>query len=133
MAADRLFITQEGLDAWLDAGLAEIGADLLAHFGTGTSFSLEPALAVTAELTGDGDDAKLVGTARTRSALEALGAEIAFGSIVLGERAYETVDGFLATPVATPIATPIATHETKSARVALDDADLDLLAVAFGG
>ena len=100
MRPDRLFVSHGTLDVWLAEARAEVDGETLTLRPEGHRFALAAGVAFVAEVTGEGDAAGLVGKVRDAAELEALGAEHASGSVVLGDRAYDVVDGFVGVPVA---------------------------------
>lgn len=61
----------------------------------GRRFQLESAVRFTSEVTTGEDPNGLVGKVKTVEQLAAIGAEHAQGSVILGDSAYEVIDGFL--------------------------------------
>ena len=59
---------------------------------------LESAVRFTAEVAEGGDAERLVGRVKTLTQVAELGGEHASASVVLGDNAYEVVEGFLASP-----------------------------------
>ncbi len=120
MGQDRLFVSNACVDRWLVEGRAEVDGDALTLRPEGARFALRPGVVFVAEVTGEGDPAGLVGTVRDEDQLAALGAEHDAGSVLLGDRAYDVVDGFVGAPVdpGAPAAGP-------------SDGELDLLARFF--
>lgn len=100
MQPARVFIPQEALEAWLSSGSVHMVGETL--FVDGVPFALESALRVVNEVAGGGDEPGLVGRVKTLSQLAALGGEHCADSVVLGDNAYEVVEGFLAHAEETP-------------------------------
>ena len=94
MPTARVFIPQEALETWLSAGSVHVvGEDL---FLDGHAFSLESAVRFVAEVAGGGDESQLLGRVKTLRQVESLGGELCAASVVLGESAYEVIEGFVA-------------------------------------
>lgn len=96
----RLFYTQERFADLLDAGSATLQGDALEVSAylcnvPALRYAVATAVIVVAELTTLDDAAGLVGKVKTMDELAALGAEYVEGSIVLGDAAYQTREGFL--------------------------------------
>ena len=95
MPAPLLFLPQEKLDVWTAEGRIEIGENTLEVPDTG-GLDLTPALRFTGEVGGEGDSAGLVGKVRTLEEVAELGADHYRDSVILGDAAYEVIEGFLA-------------------------------------
>ncbi len=96
----RLFISQAQLDRWTEAGRIELDGDVMTLPALGRAFRLQPAVQVVASVEG-GDQAQLVGRVKTRDQVEKLGAEQSGPSLLLGDAAYECIEGFLGVPTDT--------------------------------
>lgn len=95
MPANRAFFSQDLVDRWLAAGRVTLEGDVLACMPAGPSFRLTTALFFVAEVASGDDAPRLCGKVKTLAAVEELSGEHAPGSVVLGDHAYEVVDGFL--------------------------------------
>jgi hypothetical protein len=95
MQPARVFIPQEALETWLSAGkgVHMVGETL---FIEGQPFALEGAVRFMAEVTGGEDSQNLIGRVKTTVQLSDLGGEHVSASVVLGDNAYEVIEGFLA-------------------------------------
>jgi hypothetical protein len=94
MPSARVFIPQEALETWLaSGGVHMVGENL---FVGGQAFSLESAVHFVSEVAGGGDEPQLLGRVKTMDQLEALGGEHCAASVVLGDNAYEVIEGFVA-------------------------------------
>jgi hypothetical protein len=98
VAENRIFVSSELVDRWLSAGTADFRGEKLEARGTGTSYLVEEAVHITAEVTGSAEVPELVGRVRPLRELSSLGAEILDRSMVLGDLAYDIVPGFLVAP-----------------------------------
>lgn len=94
MPLARVFVPQEALEGWLSAGRVHMVGETL--FVDGQAFALEGALRFTSEVAGGPDEHKLVGHVKTMEQLAELGGEHISASVVLGDNAYEVVEGFVA-------------------------------------
>lgn len=124
MAANRIFISQDTLDRWLTNGRVEVSGDTMTLIPEGKRFQLKSAVHVTSEIAGGGDEPQLVGRVKDLEALEALGGEHAHTSVILGDNAYEVVEGFLGETLDAPAARSVKADQSASA-------ELDLLARFF--
>jgi hypothetical protein len=95
MRVNRLFFSQETVDGWLEAGRVSLEGDVLTLPG-GPMFRLSSAVVFQAEV-GSGVDAfSLCGKVKSHPEVEAMNGELATGSVLMGDSAYEVADGFLA-------------------------------------
>lgn len=103
----RVFVPQDALETFIADGRAHMTGDTL--FVEGTPFQLTSAVRFVSEVAGGGDASGLVGRVKSLEQLTELGGEHAAGSVILGDNAYEIVDGFLAVPE-TPVPAEPGTH-----------------------
>jgi hypothetical protein len=96
MTQARVFFPQDVLEGWMSDGRGHVVGETL--FLDGLPFTLSTAVRFVAEVAGGGDEAQLVGKVKSIPQIEELGGEHVSGSVVLGDDAYEVVEGFLATP-----------------------------------
>lgn len=107
MPLARVFVPQEALEGWLSAGRVNMVGETL--FVEGQAFALEGALHFTSEVAGGPDEHELVGRVKTMEQLARLGGEHISASVVLGDNAYEVVEGFVAR--SEPGAGRLASHD----------------------
>jgi len=93
----RVFFPQGALDLWVADDRVELTGESVVLKPSQRSFPLLDAVRVIRELTGEPDPYGLVGKVKLRADLEARGAEILEGSMVLGDNAFDIVPGFIAT------------------------------------
>ena len=98
MSANRVFFPQQALDAWLEQGRIALVGDELTITPEGRRFSLTAAVRFMAEVAENNDPRGLVGKIKTLEQLLELGGEHDLGSVILGDNAYEVIDGFLGEP-----------------------------------
>jgi hypothetical protein len=91
----KIFFPQASVDQWGIEGIVELTPSELVMVAEGRRFSIAEAVRVLVEVTGSPDPHGIVGKVRTRASLEALGAEIFEGSMVLGDNAYDVVEGWM--------------------------------------
>lgn len=96
MSLARVFVPQEALESWVAEGLAQLNGETLVL--EDVSFQLASAVRFIAEVAGGGDAEELVGKVKTLDQVGELGGEHVTASVVLGDNAYEVIDGFLAQP-----------------------------------
>jgi hypothetical protein len=108
MSHARVFFPQEALEVWMADGRAHVVDETL--FLDGQAFRLETALRFMTEVAGGGDELRLVGRVQTLDQVATQGGEHCTTSVVLGDNAYEVVEGFLAAPEPSPTG-PVRAHE----------------------
>lgn len=94
MPTSRVFVPQEALEAWLSAGRVHMVGETL--FVDGQAFGLESAVRFMTEVAGGNDEQDLLGRVKTLAQITDLGGEHCSASVVLGDNAYEVIEGFLA-------------------------------------
>jgi hypothetical protein len=94
----KLFIPQEALDSWLSADKVSLEGEILRLLGTNFSLRLVPGCYFKGVQAGN-DEPGLVGRAKAKAAVTAMGAEMYLDSVILGETAYEIEPGFVGKPV----------------------------------
>ena len=95
MATNRAFFSQDWLDRWLAEGRVSLEGEVLALGAEGPSFQLSSAVLFRTEVATGEDARKLCGRVKTLAAVRELSGEHAPGSVVIGDNAYEVVDGFV--------------------------------------
>jgi hypothetical protein len=96
MAANRAFFSQEAVDRWLAEGLIGLEGEVLGLLPDGPSFMLSSAVLFRAEVAAGSDGPGLCGKVKTLPEVVALSGEHAPDTVVLGDYAYDVVDGFVA-------------------------------------
>jgi hypothetical protein len=104
LAQNRLFVSQETLDRWMSEGRVEVDGETMTVLPEGHAFALKSALHFVKELAGGGDEAQLVGRVKDMDQVAALEGEHCADSVVLGDNAYEVVEGFVGEPVREEVA-----------------------------
>ncbi len=99
---NRLFLSQERLDLWIESERADFEGDTLILIPSGYMLEMKPGVYVGEEATGEADAHGLVGKAKDMEQLAEMGAEHVSGSILLGDNAYNVVDGFVCRPLFDP-------------------------------
>lgn len=100
MGINRVFFPQQALDHWLEQGRVSLVDDELTITPAGRRFRLVGALRFMAEVGGGGDSRGLVGKVKSREQIEAMSGELCADSVILGDDAYEVIEGFLGEPIA---------------------------------
>lgn len=100
MGVNRVFLPQETLDGWLSEGRVDVDGETMTLQPEGQRFRLKTAVRFMQEVTGGEDGAQLVGKVKDLDQLGDLGGEHCADSVILGENAYEVVEGFVGEPLA---------------------------------
>lgn len=133
MRENRLFVPQHLLDQWLSEDRVDVNGEVMITKPEGQRFALATAVLFKLEVTGTPDAHGLLGTVKDLTQIVELGAEHYADSVILGDNAYQVVEGFAGTPLRAPedeIAT--GTSLAGAARAALGErggsGEIDLLA-----
>ena len=95
MSENRVFFPQEALDEWLEQGRVQLVGDELTTTPEGRRLRVESALRFVAEVAAGGDPNGLVGKVKTLEQVQALGGEHCADSVIMGDCAYQVVEGFV--------------------------------------
>ena len=95
MSRNRVFFPQEALDGWIEEGRISLVGDELTASAEARRFQLESAVRFVSEVASGEDPNELVGKVKTVEQLVAIGGEHAQGSVIVGDNAYEVIDGYL--------------------------------------
>jgi hypothetical protein len=99
MQKSRVFVSQETLDRWLSEERVEVDGDVMTLLPERRRFSLATAVHFLREVAEGGDEMSLVGKVKDIDQVLGFGGDYSSGSVVLGDNAYEVVDGFLGAPI----------------------------------
>lgn len=102
MGRNRIFFPQEALDSWLVSGAVDLQDQDLLLKNEGRKYRLTEGARIVREVTGDPDNAEIVGTCKTLPFLRELGADILERSMIIENNAYDIIPGFLGTPIVAP-------------------------------
>jgi hypothetical protein len=95
----RVFFPQTALDEWVGENRADIKGEELTLKVEGRRYRIIEAVRIVREVTGADDPHELLGRVKTRAFLVELGAELLEGSMILGDNAYDVVQGFVGAPI----------------------------------
>ncbi|MDH5676324.1 MAG: hypothetical protein OEZ06_29660 [Myxococcales bacterium] len=95
MAANRLFLPQDTLDRWIEKQRITLAGEEMVLHPNGERFRLVTGVRFVAEVSGEPDTYDLVGKCKSADELSALGGEHYADSVILGDNAYQVVEGFL--------------------------------------
>ena len=98
---NRVFFPQPVLDQCLVDGSIEISGNEMTILAENRRYRVAEAVHVMKEVTGSPDQNDLVGKVKSKLFLEELGAELLEGSMIIGENAYDVVQGWLGAPTST--------------------------------
>ena len=96
MGENRVFFPQPALDVWLEEGRVKLVGDRVV-LPSGHALELESGLRFVAEVAEGEDPNDLVGKVKTLEQVVGMSGEHQADSVLLGDNAYEVVEGFLAT------------------------------------
>lgn len=134
MRQNRLFVPQLMLDQWLSEERVEVEGEILITRPEGQRFVLTTAVLFKEEVSGEADEHALVGKVKDLQQLSELGAEHYADSVIMGENAYQVIEGFAGSPIQdhTEDAQGVGDSMSAAARAALGEragsGELDLLA-----
>jgi len=94
----RVFFPQTALDEWISENRVELKGEELTLMREGRRYRIIEAVRVMREVTGADDPHELLGRVKTRGFLVELGAELLEGSMILGDNAYDVIQGFVGSP-----------------------------------
>ncbi len=96
---NRVFFPQDVLDEWIVDGRIELSGGELTITAEMRVFRVAEAVHILGEVTGAEDVHELVGRVKSRAFLGELGAEVLQGSMLIGDNAYDVVEGFMGAAV----------------------------------
>ncbi len=108
MTANRVFFPQQALDTWLEEGRVALVGDELTITPEGRRFLLTSAVRFIAEVAEGHDPHGLVGKVKDLEQVLALSGEHSSSSVIIGDHAYDVIEGFLGEP--------LPTHQRSTAR-----------------
>lgn len=95
MQKSRVFVSQETLDRWLSDERVEVEGEIMTLLPERKRFRLTSAVHFLREVAEGGDSQALVGKVKDLGQVSRFGGDHCSGSVVVGDDAYEVVDGFL--------------------------------------
>lgn len=96
---NRVFFPQSALDEWVSDNHVDLKNDELSLKSQARRYRIIEAVRILREVTGSDDPNELLGRVKSRAFLSELGAEILEGSMIIGDNAYDVVQGFVGAPV----------------------------------
>lgn len=95
----KVFLPQDLVDSWITADKVELAGEFMTFRGSRVALRLVPGFYFDHVAGGLDEGHQLLGRAKSKAAVAALGAEVYMNSIILGETAYEVEAGFVAKPI----------------------------------
>lgn len=95
MTKNRVFFPQQALDSWLEQGRIALVDDEMTLKPDGQRYRLSSAIRVLAEVAEGNDPHDLVGKVKTMEQIASMGGDHQSDSLVLGDNAYQVIEGFL--------------------------------------
>lgn len=108
MPRTRVFVSQETLDLWMSEDRVEVEGETMTLNPERQRFRLTTAVHFLSEVADGGDGAGLIGKVKAIDEVTKLGGEHCSASVILGDSAYEVVEGFLGEPLYDPNADEVA-------------------------
>lgn len=123
MGRNRLYMSQDALDRWVDEERVNMDGDRLSLRDEDLVCLLAPAVLFLREATGADDPHDLLGRVKDEEQLAALGADAYMDSVLLGDNAYDVQRGFVAVPQERPSRNLKDTIEDAAGELAMPDAE----------
>ncbi len=98
---NRVFFPQTAFDQWLVEGAIDLKGNELTILAEGRRYRIAEGVRVLREVTGTTDANDIVGRVKSKVFFEELGAEILEGSMIIGDNAYDIIQGWLGAPATT--------------------------------
>ncbi len=95
----KVFLPQELVDSWIASDKIELAGEIMTFRGSALSVRLVPGFYFDRVSGGSDEGHMLLGRAKSKAAVAALGAEVYMTSVLLGDTAYEVEAGFIAKPL----------------------------------
>jgi hypothetical protein len=95
----KIFIPQDFVDRWVTADKIELSGEIMTFSSSGLAVRMIPGYYFDHVAGGSDEGHKLLGRAKMKAVIAAMGAEVYMNSVILGETAYEVEAGFLAKPL----------------------------------
>lgn len=121
MAKNRVFFPQQALDEWLEQGRIALVDDEMTLKPDGQRYRLTSAIRILAEVTEGTDPHDLVGKVKTVEQIASFGGEHVSDSMILGDNAYQVVEGFVGEPGDEPTRAVAGSSLANAARAAVGD------------
>ncbi len=117
---NRIFFPLDSVEEWANEGKVEVSGTELVVVADARRYRLEDAAHVLREVSGTDCPRGLPGKVKSKAVLEEWGAELYDTSMVLGDNAYDVVQGWMGTP-ASSFAEHRRSTEAETARKSRPD------------
>jgi hypothetical protein len=97
--AVKVFIPQELVDTWVTSDKVDLAGETMTFRESRISLRVVPGYFFDHVSGGSDEGPKLLGRAKTKAAVAALGAEAYMNSVIVGDAAYDVEAGFIGKPV----------------------------------
>lgn len=130
---NRVFFPQSAFDQWLVDGSVDLAGNELTILAEQRKYRIAEAVRVLREVTGQVDANDIIGKVKSKVFFDELGAELLEGSMIIGDNAYDVIQGWLGAPTS-PFEQHAASEDRKRARESSEEfgeepkTDEDLLA-----
>jgi hypothetical protein len=94
----KVFIPQDQVDAWVTTDKVDLVGEILTFRASGVSLRVVSGYYFDHVSGGSDASQRLLGRAKTKAAVGALGAEVYMNSVIVGETAYDVEAGFIGKP-----------------------------------
>jgi hypothetical protein len=95
----KVFIPQDIVDSWVTADKVDLSGEVMTFRSAGLALRMVPGYYFDHVAGGSDEGHNLLGRAKVKAAINAMGAEAYMNSVILGETAYEVEAGFVAKPL----------------------------------
>jgi hypothetical protein len=95
----KIFIPQDQVDAWVTTDKVDLVGEVMTFRQSRISLRVVPAYFFDHVSGGSDEGHRLLGRAKTKAAVGALGAEIYMNSVIVAETAYDVQAGFIGKPI----------------------------------
>jgi hypothetical protein len=96
---NRVFFPQAALDEWITEDRVDLKHDELTIKSESRRYKIIEAIRILREATSSSDPHELLGKVKSKAFLEELGAEVLESSMIIGDNAYDVVQGFVGAPI----------------------------------
>ncbi|MCK9521888.1 MAG: hypothetical protein M0R76_02445 [Proteobacteria bacterium] len=125
MGTNRMFWPQAQMDEWVLDEKAVIADNVLSLHDDPLKYALHQALHFVADVADGTDPHQLVGKVKEVQTVLEMGAEHYMDSVILGDAAYQVVQGFTGVPIFEPATAPSVSNISQAVKKQTGDAEQD--------